>query len=162
MRGLIWVKAGYRRVAVYFTIFYSDSAFTKTEIAKIRLCLTHVVSSNLWRETRRIYISHCQHVETGIVPKSFTKKFKRDPDHIGYMRSKHTCCSVNIHILNSFNNCSALKTQIWGKFSVCIGKSHNQLWNVYRDWYTDRPVKMRLNIVIVVSDVLDNLPNFHN
>ena len=126
---MVYDKAGQRCVTVYCKVLYSNSAFTLMEIAKNRFCLTGFLSSNLWRQTR-----HYQYFETGIVPKSLMKKSKRDPDHSEYMRREHTCCSVNIHVLNSISNCFALKkAQVGANFQCVSCKSHNHLWNVYRD-----------------------------
>ena len=102
MGGLNWNKAGQQCVTVYCKLFYSNSGFIQMEKAKSRLCLTHFVSQNS-DEKGDGYTSNYQYFETGIVPKSFRKMSKHDPDHGEY-------------------------------------KSHNHLWNVYRDWFTDRPV----------------------
>ena len=109
------------------------------EMAKSRLWLTHFVSQNSDGKGDD-YTSNYQYFETGIVPKSFRKKSKHDPDHSEYMCREHTCCSVNIHVLNSINNCFALEEQVGASFQCVTGKSHNHLWNVSRNWFTDRPV----------------------
>ena len=132
MGGLNWNKAGQQCVTVYCKLFYSNSGFTQMEMAKSRLCLTHFVSQNSDGKGDG-YISHYQYFETGIVPKSFRKKSKHDPDHSEYMCREHPCCSVNIHVLNSINNCFALEAQVGANFQCVTGKSHNHLWNVYRD-----------------------------
>ena len=75
--------------------------------------------------------SHHQYFDTGIVPKSFRKKSKHDPDHSEYR--EQTCCPVNIQVSNSITNCFALQAQVVANFQCVTGKSHNHLWNVYRE-----------------------------
>ena len=68
---------GQGSVTVDCKVFYSNSAFTQMEMAKIRLCLTHFVSQNSGGKGD-VYISHYQYFETGIVPSSFRRKCKHD------------------------------------------------------------------------------------
>ena len=125
------------------------------EISKNRLCRTHFVSLKLWRETRHMYISHYQYFLTRIVPKSFKEvEAWSKPWRIHVQRAHMLHCEH--YVLNSITNCFAIKTLGRANFQCVTGKSHDHLWNVYRDWFTDQPVKKWLNILIVVSDLLDN------
>ena len=58
----------------------------------------HILSHQNSDGKRDVYISHYHYFLTGIVPKSFRKKSKSDPDHGENMRREHTCCTVNIYV----------------------------------------------------------------
>ena len=152
---------GQRCIIVYCKVFYSNLPFTQMEIARSRLCLTHFVSSKLWQERRQIY-KPLPKLWDWNCPKSFREKCKRDPDQSEYICREHTCCSVNIHVLNSITNGFALKAQVGANFSVLLA-NHTTIYGMYTeiDLLTGQ-LKKRLTILIVDSGLLDNLPNLYN
>ena len=126
-------------VLLFDVRYFTQIQITQMEIAINRLCLTHFVSSKLWRETRGIHKPLPILLDWNC-PKIINEKVKRDPDNIENMCREHICCSVNIRVL-----LFCAKGTSWGKFLVCYWQTTQPYMEcIQRLIFTDRPFKKGL------------------